>query len=226
VEPSAFFCVLCLHRSTPAFWLRCWRRPSIPMACTGRPHRRWRNWNSARWTGCASGWACPEGWFGIVYDTASTSSMHAIVCAREMVAPEARSDGSRGDLVLYTSAQSHNSVEKGAIAVGLGQKNVRKVPVDAEFRMRADALASMIEEDKLAGKRPFCVVPPWAQRPRPVSIRCRRSRTSQRSTTCGCMWTPRTPALPPSCPNTVTLWPVWNERILWSSMPTSGYLRH
>jgi len=100
----------------------------------------------------------PEGWFGIVYDTASTSSMHAIVCAREMVAPEARSDGSRGDLVLYTSAQSHNSVEKGAIAVGLGQKNVRKVPVDAEFRMRADALASMIEEDKLAGKRPFCVV--------------------------------------------------------------------
>src|SRR5882724_4260259 len=100
----------------------------------------------------------PEGWFGIIYDTASTSSMHAIVCAREMVAPEARSDGSRGDLVLYTSAQSHNSVEKGAIAVGLGQKNVRKVPVDAEFRMRADALASMIEEDKAAGKRPFCVV--------------------------------------------------------------------
>jgi aromatic-L-amino-acid decarboxylase len=100
----------------------------------------------------------PEGWFGIVYDTASTSSMHAIVCAREMVTPEARSDGSRGDLVLYTSAQSHNSVEKGAIAVGLGQKNVRKVPVDAEFRMRADALASMVEEDKQAGKRPCCIV--------------------------------------------------------------------
>src|SRR6266700_1699752 len=100
----------------------------------------------------------PEGWFGIVYDTASTSSMHAIVCAREMIAPEARADGSHGDLVLYTSAQSHNSVEKGAIAVGLGQKNVRKVPVDAEFRMRADALASMVEEDKAAGKRPCCVV--------------------------------------------------------------------
>src|SRR5262249_10380553 len=48
----------------------------------------------------------PEGWFGIVYDTASTSTMHAIVCARELVAPEARSEGSRGDLVVYTSAQS------------------------------------------------------------------------------------------------------------------------
>jgi aromatic-L-amino-acid decarboxylase len=97
-------------------------------------------------------------WFGIVYDTASTSSMHAVVCARELVDPEARTAGSRNDLVLYTSDQSHMSIEKGAIAVGVGQQNVRKVPSDAEFRMRADALARMIEEDKRAGKRPFCVV--------------------------------------------------------------------
>ncbi|HMC30161.1 MAG TPA: pyridoxal-dependent decarboxylase, partial [Candidatus Angelobacter sp.] len=97
-------------------------------------------------------------WFGIVYDTASTSSMHAIVCARELVDPEARTAGSRNDLVLYTSDQSHMSIEKGAIAVGVGQQNVRKVPSDAEFRMRADALARMVEEDKRAGKRPFCVV--------------------------------------------------------------------
>ncbi|MFI5106333.1 MAG: pyridoxal phosphate-dependent decarboxylase family protein, partial [Terriglobales bacterium] len=100
----------------------------------------------------------PEQWFGIVYDTASTSSMHAIVCAREMVAPEARFHGSKGDLVLYTSDQAHSSIEKGAIAVGIGQKNVRKVPSDKEFRMKADALAAMVAEDKAAGKRPFCVV--------------------------------------------------------------------
>lgn len=100
----------------------------------------------------------PEGWFGIVYDTASTSSMHAIVAAREMVAPEARTEGSHGDLTLYTSIQSHSSIEKGAIAVGLGQKNVRKVPVDDEFRMRPDALAAMIAEDRTDGKRPIGVV--------------------------------------------------------------------
>lgn len=105
-----------------------------------------------QWLGLA------EGWFGIVYDTASTSSMHAIVCAREMVAPEARREGSRGDLVLYTSEQSHSSIEKGAIAVGLGQANVRKVPVDSVFSMRADALAAMVAEDQAAGKRPACVV--------------------------------------------------------------------
>ncbi len=100
----------------------------------------------------------PEGWMGIVYDTASTSSMHAIVCAREMVAPEVRTEGSRGDLVLYTSDQSHSSIEKGAIAVGIGQNNVRKVPSDANFRMNAEVLAQLVAEDKSAGKRPFCVV--------------------------------------------------------------------
>jgi aromatic-L-amino-acid decarboxylase len=99
-----------------------------------------------------------EEWFGIVYDTASTSSMHAIVCARELVDPQARTAGSRNDLVLYTSEQSHMSIEKGAIAVGVGQQNVRKVPSDSEFRMRADALKKMVEEDKQVGKRPFCVV--------------------------------------------------------------------
>jgi aromatic-L-amino-acid/L-tryptophan decarboxylase len=100
----------------------------------------------------------PEDWFGIVYDTASTSSMHAVVCAREMVAPEARTEGSRGDLTLYTSDQSHMSIEKGAIAVGIGQNNIRKVPSDSQFRMDTRALASLIEQDRAAGKRPFCVV--------------------------------------------------------------------
>ena len=100
----------------------------------------------------------PEDFFGIVYDTASTSSMHAVVCAREMVAPEARTEGSRGDLVLYTSDQSHMSIEKGAMTVGIGQNNIRKVPSDSQFRMDIGALAALIEQDKAAGKRPFCVV--------------------------------------------------------------------
>jgi aromatic-L-amino-acid decarboxylase len=100
----------------------------------------------------------PEGWTGITYDTASTTSMHAIVCAREFVAPEVHTDGGGSNLVLYTSEQSHSSIEKGAIAVGIGQKNVRKVPVDSEFRMRPDALTSMIERDQAAGLRPIGIV--------------------------------------------------------------------
>jgi aromatic-L-amino-acid decarboxylase len=99
-----------------------------------------------------------DGWFGIVYDTASVSSMHAIACAREMIAPEARVNGSHPNLTLYTSEQSHSSIEKGAIAVGIGQSNVRKVPVDAEFRMKPEALAAMVQQDVAVGKRPLCVV--------------------------------------------------------------------
>jgi aromatic-L-amino-acid/L-tryptophan decarboxylase len=100
----------------------------------------------------------PDEFFGIIYDTASTGTMHAIAAAREMAAPEMRDKGAMRGLILYTSEQSHSSVEKGAIAVGIGRENVRRIPVDAEFRMRSDALAEAIKTDLEAGKKPFCVV--------------------------------------------------------------------
>jgi len=100
----------------------------------------------------------PDSFFGIVYDTASISTLHAIAAAREMADPRAREEGASPNLVLYTSEQSHSSVEKGAIALGVGQKNVRKIAVDAEFRLRPGALAAAIEKDLEAGKKPFCVV--------------------------------------------------------------------
>ena len=100
----------------------------------------------------------PREWFGIIYDTASVGSLHAIAAAREMVAPETREHGCHGDLVLYTSEQSHSSIEKAAIALGIGQRNVRKIRVDAEFRMIPDALEQAIRQDRAAALRPFCVV--------------------------------------------------------------------
>lgn len=100
----------------------------------------------------------PEDYFGVIYDTASVSSMHGLICARQMADPEARENGSRPDHVVYTSEQSHSSIEKGAIAIGIGQKNVRKIPVDDSFRMRPEALRAAIEKDLGEGKRPMCVV--------------------------------------------------------------------
>ena len=104
----------------------------------------------------------PEEFVGFIYDTASVSSMHAIAAAREMADPDARvhgtGAGTRGMLVMYTSEHSHSSIEKGAIAVGLGQESVRKIPVDSEFRMDVNALRAAIEADRAAGMRPFCVV--------------------------------------------------------------------
>ncbi len=61
-------------------------------------------------------------------------------------------------LAMYTSEEAHRCVEKDAAILGLGLDNVRKIPVDADFRMRIDALEEAVREDRRAGKEPFCVV--------------------------------------------------------------------
>jgi len=103
------------------------------------------------------------GMTGIIYDTASVSSMHAIAAAREGVERRIREEGMSGrpDLPLlrvYVSEHAHSSIEKGIITLGLGQRGMRKIPTDSEFRMDAKALAAAIEEDKRAGYIPFCIV--------------------------------------------------------------------
>jgi aromatic-L-amino-acid decarboxylase len=101
----------------------------------------------------------PEEFFGIIYDTASISTLHAIAAAREMADPESRTRGNAPGLVMYTSEQAHSSVEKAGITLGIGQENIRKIPVDEAFRMRPDLLRETVTRDVHAGKRPFCIVP-------------------------------------------------------------------
>lgn len=104
-----------------------------------------------------------SGLTGIIYDTASVSSMHAIAAAREGVEKRIREDGMSGrtDLPLlrvYVSEQAHSSLEKGVITLGLGQRGLRKIPTDSEFRMDPAALAAAVAEDEQNGIIPFCVV--------------------------------------------------------------------
>jgi glutamate/tyrosine decarboxylase-like PLP-dependent enzyme len=58
---------------------------------------------------------------------------------------------------LYVSPETHHSVAKAATVLGIGSDHVREVPVDEAFRMRADALEAMVEEDLRRGHQPFCV---------------------------------------------------------------------
>lgn len=99
-----------------------------------------------------------ESWFGIIYDTASVGVMQAIGAAREYICPEARTEGMQGDLTIYVSEHTHSSAEKAAITLGFGQKNVRRIGVDAHFRMRPDLLRQAIESDLAGKKRPCCIV--------------------------------------------------------------------
>jgi aromatic-L-amino-acid decarboxylase len=100
----------------------------------------------------------PSDWFGMILDTASTSTLHAIAAARVAAFPETRDAGAPSNLVLYMSDQAHSSVEKGAMALGFGRANVRAIGSDEDFRMDPELLQKAIELDRAAGLRPCCVV--------------------------------------------------------------------
>jgi aromatic-L-amino-acid decarboxylase len=104
----------------------------------------------------------PAGWEGVIMDTASISSMVAIAAAREALGLEVRAKGlaGRADLPrlrVYISDQTHSSVEKGAITLGIGQENVVKISSDAAFRLQPELLQAALETDLAAGYRPFFV---------------------------------------------------------------------
>lgn len=108
--------------------------------------------------------ALPTDWFGMITDTASTSTLLALAAARERdPALDIRERGMAGRadlprLRVYCSDQAHSSVEKAAITLGLGHANVVRIPTDDVFRLRADLLDSAIRSDRAAGMRPLAVV--------------------------------------------------------------------
>jgi len=96
---------------------------------------------------------------GVIQTTASTSTLVALIAARES-ATQGRSNAAGvagGNLVAYTSTQAHSSIEKAIRIAGLGSDNLRLVEVDSGYAMRPDALAAAIESDVAAGRIPAFV---------------------------------------------------------------------
>ena len=106
----------------------------------------------------------PDGFEGIIYDTASVSTMQAIAAAREHANVGARDEGMSGRphlplLRVYASEHVHSSIDKAVITLGLGTRSLRKIECNERFEMRADKLATAIDEDIFAGHLPICVIP-------------------------------------------------------------------
>ena len=106
----------------------------------------------------------PDHFEGIIYDTASVSTMHAIAAARERANLNIREQGMSGrdDLPLlrvYCSEHVHSSIDKACITLGLGTRSLRKIAVNERFEMIPEALAEAIDEDIDAGHLPICVIP-------------------------------------------------------------------
>jgi len=95
---------------------------------------------------------------GVIQDTASSASLCALLAGRERATGWRTNDeGCDGRLVAYASTQAHSSIEKAVRIAGLGTRNLRMIEVDADFRMKRDALERAIDEDRSAGLVPCCV---------------------------------------------------------------------
>ena len=102
----------------------------------------------------------PAAFEGVIYDTASVASLHALAAAREAAVPGVRADGLAGvaPCRVYASEHAHSSIDKAVMTLGLGQRALRRIAVDAEFRMRPDALRAAVADDRAHGRTPMAVV--------------------------------------------------------------------
>jgi aromatic-L-amino-acid decarboxylase len=91
----------------------------------------------------------PDEFAGVLQDTASSSSFTALLAAREQTLPGTRERGLYPDrmgtrLRVYQSDQAHSSIDKAAIAAGIGLDGIRRIPSDEGFRMDPVALGRQL----------------------------------------------------------------------------------
>ena len=107
--------------------------------------------NVVRWLCDIMGYPPSAG--GFLTTGGSLANFSAIFTARRERLPENFLSGT-----LYTSSQTHHSVQKAALLAGFPAHNVREIPTDEHFRIRPDALQQHIEADRQAGLTPFLIL--------------------------------------------------------------------
>lgn len=103
----------------------------------------------------------PENFSGVIQDTASTSTLASIICAREKFSDFKINKKGFSDfdgLKVYCSTETHSSIEKAVKIAGIGKDNLVKINVDDEFRIKTGELEDAIKKDLEKGFRPFCVI--------------------------------------------------------------------
>ena len=98
---------------------------------------------------------------GVLVTSGSVAEITAMIVARDAMLPGIHDTGLRTTQkspVVYASAQVHNSLDKAIGIIGIGRANLRKVAVDAEYRIRPDELEAAIVADLNAGNQPVCLV--------------------------------------------------------------------
>jgi len=103
----------------------------------------------------------PETFSGVIQDTASTSTLVALISARERATDFSMARGGMAGLdrplVVYGSAQAHSSVDKAALLAGFGRDNIRHIATDEANAVRPEALEAAIQADLAAGRQPAVI---------------------------------------------------------------------
>jgi aromatic-L-amino-acid decarboxylase len=103
----------------------------------------------------------PENWHGVIQDTASSSTLCAMLSAREKYSNfDINKSGFTGNekFRIYGSSETHSSIDKGVKIAGFGLDNLVKVQVDENQAMQPDTLKSAIKNDIKNGCKPLCVI--------------------------------------------------------------------
>lgn len=103
----------------------------------------------------------PEGFVGTIHDSATNATLSAVLTMREKaLGYRGLEDGLSGSPTLrfYASAETHSSVDKAIRVAGIGQRNLVKVPTDADRAMTGAALRAAIRADRAAGLQPAGVI--------------------------------------------------------------------
>ncbi|MEM7221899.1 MAG: pyridoxal-dependent decarboxylase [Pseudomonadota bacterium] len=103
----------------------------------------------------------PEAFKGTLQDTASSTTLCAILTMRERALGWAgNKEGLSGQprIRVYASANTHSSIDKAMWIAGLGQDNLVKVPCDDTMAMDEAALRAAIAKDRAAGHLPAGLV--------------------------------------------------------------------
>lgn len=99
---------------------------------------------------------------GVLINGASLATFYALAAAREALGLNIREEGIAGRdlpvLRVYCTEHAHSSIDKAVIALGIGLKNLVKIPGDGQHRMRPDLLAEAVQADLARGYKPFACV--------------------------------------------------------------------
>jgi aromatic-L-amino-acid/L-tryptophan decarboxylase len=95
----------------------------------------------------------PENAGGLFVSGGSMANLTALAVARRIAL-----DDHVENATVYFSDQAHSSLEKALRMIGIPAENSRRLQSDSDFRLPVEQLAASIQQDRAAGRRPFCVI--------------------------------------------------------------------